>query len=203
MPTCASVTAPPNSCTNSRSGSRSGSRALVLGLAAELMGSAVAGRPVELGAGLAAGLFGGLALGLAGGVADWAETPAQVSHATTPMGSWRADRTLNLLRISTGGVAFGLALGLVAGLWFGYPHGFAGGFAAGFASVVVSGEHRAWVAYLIATRRLARAGLLPRRLMPFLNDCHRLGLLRAAGPIYQFRHAELQDHLAATYRPTT
>ena len=39
--------------------------------------------------------------------------------------------------------------------------------------------------------------------MPFLDDCHSLGLLRAVGPIYQFRHAELQDHLAATYQVST
>jgi hypothetical protein len=37
--------------------------------------------------------------------------------------------------------------------------------------------------------------------MPFLDDAHRLGLLHAVGPVYQFRHAELHDHLAATYRP--
>lgn len=36
--------------------------------------------------------------------------------------------------------------------------------------------------------------------MPFLDDMHRLGLLRAVGPLYQFRHAEIQDHLAARYR---
>jgi hypothetical protein len=30
--------------------------------------------------------------------------------------------------------------------------------------------------------------------MPCLDDCHRLGLLRAVGPIYQFRHAELHDY---------
>jgi hypothetical protein len=32
--------------------------------------------------------------------------------------------------------------------------------------------------------------------MAVLEDRHRLGLLRAIGPAYQFRHAELQDHLA-------
>ena len=36
----------------------------------------------------------------------------------------------------------------------------------------------------------------PWRVMAVLEDCHRLGLLRTVGPIYQFRHAELQDHLA-------
>jgi hypothetical protein len=55
------------------------------------------------------------------------------------------------------------------------------------------------MAYTIATGRLALAGALPRRLMPFLDDAHRLGLLRIVGPIYQFRHAELQDHLAAAH----
>jgi hypothetical protein len=55
------------------------------------------------------------------------------------------------------------------------------------------------MAYLIITCRLARAGRLPRTLMPFLDDAHRLGLLRAVGRAYQFRYAELHDHLAATY----
>ncbi|TWP54024.1 hypothetical protein FKR81_00165 [Lentzea tibetensis] len=57
------------------------------------------------------------------------------------------------------------------------------------------------MAYLIATHQLARAGSPPRALMSFLDDAHRLGLLRAVGPIYQFRHAELQDNLAASYHP--
>ncbi|GAT65838.1 NTPase [Planomonospora sphaerica] len=42
-----------------------------------------------------------------------------------------------------------------------------------------------------------RATSLPVRLIPFLDDMHRLGLLRTTGPVYQFRHAELHDHLAA------
>ncbi|WP_275527354.1 hypothetical protein [Herbidospora mongoliensis] len=35
--------------------------------------------------------------------------------------------------------------------------------------------------------------------MDFLDDAHRLGLLRAVGPVYQFRHAVLHDHLAAAH----
>ncbi|HEU5159446.1 MAG TPA: NACHT domain-containing protein [Streptosporangiaceae bacterium] len=178
-------------------------RRLALGLVTALLTGLplglVAGLTTGLTTGLAVGLPGAIALGLAGTFTDWAETPAQVSHATTPMGNWRADRTLNLLRISTIGPASGLMFGLMAGHLFGFQFGFAGGFAAGFVGALVSGKHRAWAAYLIATRRLARAGLLPRRLMPFLDDCHRLGLLRAVGPLYQFRHAELQAHLAAAY----
>lgn len=52
------------------------------------------------------------------------------------------------------------------------------------------------MAYAITTHRLAQTDQQPRKLMYFLDDAHRLGLLRTVGPIYQFRHAELQDHLA-------
>jgi hypothetical protein len=33
--------------------------------------------------------------------------------------------------------------------------------------------------------------------MEFLADAHQRGILRQAGPIYQFRHIELQHRLAA------
>ena len=117
------------------------------------------------------------------------------------MSSWRADRTLNLVRLSANTLAGGIIFGFTFGVAFGPADRLAGlvGLATGFPGGLLSGHHRAWSACLIATWRLARAGRLPRRLMPFLDDCHRLGLLRAVGPIYQFRHAELQDHLAATY----
>ncbi|WFE39277.1 NACHT domain-containing protein [Micromonospora sp. WMMD998] len=37
---------------------------------------------------------------------------------------------------------------------------------------------------------------LPWRLMPFLIDAHRRGVLRQIGAVYQFRHLRLQNHLA-------
>ncbi|GAB3901756.1 hypothetical protein GCM10029964_091030 [Kibdelosporangium lantanae] len=64
-------------------------------------------------------------------------------------------------------------------------------------------RHHAGYAYRIAVRRLARTRGLPRDLMSFLDDAHRLGLLRTEGAAYQFRHAALRDHLAATYRPAS
>jgi hypothetical protein len=56
----------------------------------------------------------------------------------------------------------------------------------------------AWLSYVLATRWLAASGKLPLRLMGFLDDAYRLGLLRTVGPAYQFRHAEFQDHLVRT-----
>ncbi|QXV62956.1 hypothetical protein CVV72_12860 [Amycolatopsis sp. TNS106] len=69
----------------------------------------------------------------------------------------------------------------------------------GLLAGLLPGQHHAWPAYVTAVNKLARTGQLPRNLMRFLDDAHRLGLLRAVGPAYHFRHAELEEHLAARY----
>jgi hypothetical protein len=78
------------------------------------------------------------------------------------------------------GVAFGVAGGLVFALTFDLT---------GASST-----------YLAALSVLYGRHHVPIRLMRFLDDAHRVGLLREAGPAYQFRHAKLQDHLTQTYR---
>ncbi|MFI5690058.1 NACHT domain-containing protein [Streptomyces sp. NPDC051636] len=160
------------------------------------------------------GLWAGPVVGIARGVVSWAETPTPEERASTPPVNWRADRALNLLRAGTSGIAVGVPTGVLFGteysgipyegafeerLWVGLMFALVLGSVSGFVNGLVLGKHRAWFAYLAATRRLAERGQLPRRLMAFLDDAHRLGLLRAVGPIYQFRHAEFQDHLAAGY----
>lgn len=55
--------------------------------------------------------------------------------------------------------------------------------------------------FLLARGYLAATGALPARLMSFLHDAHRLGVLRQVGGTYQFRHARLHDHLAAAAIP--
>ncbi|GAA2214772.1 hypothetical protein GCM10009850_102380 [Nonomuraea monospora] len=138
------------------------------------------------------------------GQPDVEQPPSRDGRAGTPLASWRADRTLNLVRAATvgstaaltGGLAGGLAAGLTDTPAFGLAVGTSYALTFGVTAGLAAGRHHAWMAYLIATTRLALAGHLPRALMSFLDDAHRLGLLRAVGPIYQFRHAELQDHLA-------
>ncbi|MEV3986903.1 hypothetical protein [Nonomuraea sp. NPDC049758] len=164
---------------------------------------------------LVGGLSLGLVIALIGGVLEWAEQPTLTS-TSTPRSSWRADRTLTLFQILVLGLGSGLGLALVLGLALalaggltvgfvtgfvtGLVTGFKGGLMLGFALAPLWGDHRAWVACTIATTWLALKRQLPWRIMDFLDDAHRLGLLRTVGPVYQFRHAMLHDHLAAADR---
>jgi hypothetical protein len=76
------------------------------------------------------------------------------------------------------------------------------GLAIGVAAAVISGLvfgflHASWGSFAITRCRLAARGRLPLRLMGFLADAHRhRGVLRQVGAVYQFRHVELQRHLA-------
>ncbi|MGW4523910.1 BTAD domain-containing putative transcriptional regulator [Amycolatopsis sp. NPDC004378] len=55
---------------------------------------------------------------------------------------------------------------------------------------------RAWGTYFVHHVWLAATGRLPWRLMHFLDDAHRRGVLRQTGGVYQFRHARVQERLA-------
>ncbi|MEU0493700.1 hypothetical protein ABZ249_31115 [Nocardiopsis sp. NPDC006139] len=162
--------------------------------------------------GVVVGIFGGLiavvcmvpTLGFVGGIFDWVQQPSLEGKLDSPVSSWRGDRSLNLTRGMVwsaitgfgGGVVVGLFydpwLGLVAGIFFSHIFG---------VRLVLRGNgHASWPSYLVATYYLAWKKCLPRRLMAFLDDVHRVGLLRTVGPIYQFRHARLQEYLAQLHR---
>ena len=71
------------------------------------------------------------------------------------------------------------------------------GFAITLVIMLIGGLAAGWPGYEIARILLALRNLLPWRLMHFLHDAHRRGVLRQAGAVYQFRHIELQHRLAA------
>lgn len=79
------------------------------------------------------------------------------------------------------GLVAGLAVGLTAGLVFGPADGLM--------------YTRTWSARL-AFAQLAARWRTPIRLMRFLEDARDRDVLRTVGPVYQFRHARLQDRLA-------
>jgi hypothetical protein len=71
--------------------------------------------------------------------------------------------------------------------------------AVGFLFGLIAGLGGQAYTYMVIKVRLSIKGLLPWRLMGFLEDTHRLGLLRQIGPVYQFRHAELREQLITSY----
>jgi hypothetical protein len=66
--------------------------------------------------------------------------------------------------------------------------------------IVVAWLGSASTVFDVSAAGLAATRRLPRRLVAFLEDCRRAGLLREVGPRYEFRHAIFQDYLAATAR---
>jgi hypothetical protein len=61
----------------------------------------------------------------------------------------------------------------------------------------------ATVAASLAFAQIAKRLHTPVRLMRFLEDARERNVLRTAGPVYQFRHARLQDRLAAQVKRMT
>lgn len=70
------------------------------------------------------------------------------------------------------------------------------GVAIGLLSGVVFDVGYAWGNWVTGRAWLALPGLLPWRLLPFIEDAHRRGVLRAVGTEYQFRHVRLQEYLS-------
>lgn len=150
---------------------------------------------------LVAGLVLGSLAGLGNGLAYVLTSRFAVAEPASPTLSYLGDRRQAL----TSGLTLGLAVGLTTGLAPAFvlglslePRRLLAGLLVGLtigAAKIGSGP---WFAFLVAALQLAvrRRFPAPWRVMAVLEDCHRLGLLRTVGPVYQFRHAELQDHLA-------
>lgn len=74
---------------------------------------------------------------------------------------------------------------LLVGIWFGLLAGLG---------------NSAWPYFALARVGMAVRGIAPLRLMSFLQDAHeRRSVLRQIGPYYQFRHIDLQRHLAQQF----
>jgi hypothetical protein len=153
--------------------------ALASGLASALAAGLVFGLP----GGLVFGLVFGLGFGMVGGLISFVASPSIARRASSPAESQRGDRRLTVLATSTPELVGMLVFGVVGGLVFGLAFGLAT-------------SSTCWPAFVLASLWLGVRRRSPFRLMGFLDDAYRLGLLRIVGPVYQFRHAALQDHLA-------
>jgi hypothetical protein len=159
------------------------------------------GRAVGVAAGLIVGLTAGLSLGLAGGL-DGGPAVGIAIGLAVGLGVWRcAGLIVGLPAGLVIGAAVGIADGVVVDLAVGQALGVAKGLGLGLlggAALGLAGGlmyARTWPATLVFVQ-LAIRWRTPIRLMRFLEDARARNVLRTVGPVYQFRHARLQDRLA-------
>src|SRR5262249_15360641 len=128
--------------------------------------------------------------------------PVDVTATVHIRDSIAADRVSTVFR----GLAAGLPIGLWEGLLGYMSSGHEGGLTSGLGIGLLVGLGFALgLSVNTASRRwlirvgfwLPVTGRLPWRVVGFLDDAHRRGVLRQVGAVYQFRHARLQDYLAA------
>jgi hypothetical protein len=178
---------------------------LLFGLVTGLVSSLIYGLASGLVSGLIYGLISWLAVGLANAFAD----PDSTS-SPSPATSWHNDRRHSIMIGLAVGIVVGLVAGIVVGLVSGLMHGIKSGLTNGslfglmlfgLMSGLVAGIgiSHAWPTTL-ATAQLAMRWHIPLHLMKLLNDAQQRNVLRTVGPVYQFRHARLQDRLAARDR---
>lgn len=159
----------------------------VLGTAAGLVFGALYG--------LSAGLVVGLGIAVAAALRFALGSSAELTHPSSPKWTMVRDR----IAVWTGSLVLAVVFGAAAGLVFG-PHqtgmvglGLSCGLLLGFTLSVL---HLRWWWFTVARVWLALRGRLPWELVLFLEDARKLGVLRQAGAVYQFRHALVQDRLA-------
>ncbi|WP_254407518.1 NACHT domain-containing protein [Streptomyces sp. GMY02] len=159
----------------------------------------------------------GLGAGLVLVIMARLETPIDIRRAVSAWGLLSTNRNNVVLHMLVWMIVFGVPAGLVIGLGVGAPEGpviglvsepvrglLAGlvfGLEAAFGGGLGYGlSFTAWGQWVALTRVwLPLTGRLPWGIITFLDDAHQRGVLRRAGAVYQFRHAQLQDHLAQVF----
>ncbi|GAA1305328.1 NACHT domain-containing protein [Saccharothrix xinjiangensis] len=205
--------APPPQPTRFRPGSVQWGSSIVLGLISGL----TLGLTIGFMPGLLVGITFGFTTGLVSGLGE-----RDLNQNLTPSAQHRGDLTLlfglAVLYGSTGGLASGVSFTLIEelmprlvnGLTFGLADqssfglvdrlmlGLVGGLAIGVVTWMLN-----TAAWRTAISQLYLAGKyrVPLRLLKFLADANKRHLLRTVGPVYQFRHATLQDRLAPPAEP--
>ncbi|MGW3650413.1 hypothetical protein [Streptomyces sp. NPDC000878] len=134
----------------------------------------------------------GLTLGLAFGLGAGLITPTGIETVVRPSDLLAANRSYAIFQTLTVTIAYGIVAGVLAG-----PKYLAAGPVIGLAFGF--GAH-AWGRWLLLARfLLPLRGHLPWPVWSFLTDAHEREVLRQSGAVYRFRHARLQESLAARY----
>jgi hypothetical protein len=156
---------------------------------------------------LHAGITDGLYAGIIGGLFLCFDIPADVTRAASPRSTWNSDRDASLIR----SIAVALICAVIMFFVFAYPKESSSGrfsmsvIAEILATCIIIGilvaSLNSWSRFQVARCWLAARGVLPWRVISFLEDAHRNGVLRQTGASYQFRHFRLQERLLNTEGP--
>lgn len=187
-------------------------RPLLVDLGFGLIGLVVGGLIAGLLYSVTYGLVAGLAFGLVFSSARRVTRPTEPRHTVTPLRALRDDRNAVLYAWLYGSVAGAAVGGFLATVGTdrarydmvltvsptvqGLMGAAVGAILAGAGAGLVVLATSAWGHYTTARWWLAWHGRTPRNLAAFLDDAHKLGVLRSTGAHYQFRHASLQQRLA-------
>ncbi|HEX6522588.1 MAG TPA: NACHT domain-containing protein [Streptosporangiaceae bacterium] len=174
---------------------------LVAGYGVKILSDVLAHEHPLWGLGIPVGAVTGTAFALI----QWGRTPVASAPAAAPLPTLSADRNLVLILA----VPFLIAIPAFFGTAFASgPYNTSQdfirfsfyGLGIGLTIWLAVALSHAWPQYLITTAWLAAHRKVPWRLAAFLDEAHHLQILRQRGGAYQFRHARLQDHLAAACR---
>jgi hypothetical protein len=154
------------------------------------------------GAGFAVvvGMLSGVPIGLLYGLT----APDATEETAAPRRLLEQDRRVALsfgaVYATSTGFAGGVGVSPIFGLALAVACGLAGGLVYGPVWVFAANKGKAgvisWIHLLFVRLWLAPRRRLPWRLLSFLEEAHRRGVLRQSGAVYQFRHAFLQEALA-------
>ncbi len=177
---------------------------LGVGLAGALVAGLASGSIVRAGSGFAVGFGVGFVFGAVVGLVlalgtVWA-SPLAGSPSARPATAYRADLNTSVVAGLMIGLAGGLTVGLAAGLKFGPAFGFEAAVVFGLSAGLSNWFLAAQVPLVKLTELvLACQGSGRIHFLRLLEEALNRQVLRQAGAVYQFRHAALQERLAATY----
>lgn len=200
-------------------GSLSALRRLMVGFVTGLMVGFVAGFTAARLAGFATGIEAQVIVGIASGItlglvigfaASFVAGTTKDSHAAEPhepQQLWHQDKNVVIAIGLTVTLAYGIMAAVIVTLASIFTVSLNGesvthavgapGIGAGFSVLCMVGlTGTAVVPTAFAQLYFALTAGTPLRLLRFMEDARQRGLLRTVGPVYQFRHARLQDHLA-------
>jgi NACHT domain len=191
-------------------------RSLLLDAGFILVGGVGGGAVVYILYGPLYGVLAGVVFGAIFALVRRLIEPAEPKIAVSPVGVLRDDRRSVLYATGigwlTGAVVGGLLGGIISGdsrdlifhlnTWQRSALGAVVGatLCAGVLGLMMH-SNSASGRFVTTQTWLSARQLTPVPLMAFLEDAHRLGVLRQIGAYYQFRHASLQDWLAARPLP--